>query len=202
VQILVRFEGRNQQASADLIEEPDEHWLESWRLALTGESTPRQEDSLEFLNSALSKWQLYDHRGRIARSEQDFEKKIENDPHADLLAIIALKAAWWRSNDCMGICQFRRTWRHNLVIDFLAVHPALLGPIKSLSGVGTALLYRAAILAKDLRFEQVWLETTDLSAGYYSRLFGTSAASDVLTLPMPEFYDRIHQRFAGAGTNE
>jgi hypothetical protein len=78
-----------------------------------------------------------------------------------------------------------------VAIDYLAVHPALLATERVVSGVGTALLYRVAILAKKIAAENVWLETTDMSASYYSYLFGVPRASDLLVIPTEKFHKRL-----------
>jgi hypothetical protein len=164
---------------------------DNWRRHLTAFSSIKQEDSVEFLESALSKWRLYDARGRAVVSEQALKESIARDPDIDCLAMLSINAPWAKICDSLGICQFRRTWSHNLTIDFLAVHPALLGDNPMVSGVGTALLYRVALLAHKIRAENVWLETTDLSVSYYSYLFGLPRASDLIIIPTANFYKRL-----------
>lgn len=200
MQVVVTVEGEIRKATCEFVQQPSPQWAEIWRKKLSSSVSTKQEDSIEFLESALSKWNLYRVHERIACSEQDLKQQISDDPKVDVLAIITLDATWSRLDGGMGVCQFRRTWRHNFVIDYIAVHPALLVEAPSVEGVGTMLLYTVATLATTLNIEKVWLETTDLSAPYYSRLFGISEASDLIVLPARKFYEALDRRYAGVRT--
>jgi len=166
-----------------------------WKAEVASGSNDRQRDSVEFLESALSKWRLYGARKRAASSERQLMRLIEKDPAIDALAILSVRAPWANLGNSLGICQFRRTWRNSIVIDYLAVHPAILKPPKVISGVGTALLFSVATVANHLGAPRLWLETTDLSANYYSALFGTDKLSDLVTIPTKEFYSTLQTYF-------
>jgi hypothetical protein len=120
---------------------------------------------------------------------------IVKNPTIDALAMLSIKAPWAGVGRSLGVCQFRRTWRNSITIDYLAVHPSLLATPKLISGVGTALLYSMAIVANRLGATRLWLETTDLSANYYSALFGTDKMSDLVIIPTTEFYSRLLSYF-------
>lgn len=167
----------------------------TWRAEVSPESTDRQRDSVEFLESALSKWRLYGARQRTASSEHQLIRLIAKDPAIDALAILSVRAPWANLGNSVGICQFRRTWRNSIVIDYLAVHPSLLKPPKRISGVGTALLYSVAVIANNLGATRLWLETTDLSANYYSALLGTDKMSDLIIIPTTQFYATLLSYF-------
>jgi hypothetical protein len=154
-----------------------------------------QLDSVEFLESAFSKWRLYHERQRTAISEETLVDHIQLNQASDILGILSVEAPWASFGISIGICQFRRTWSNNVTIDFLTVHPLLLGTPRAISGVGTALLYCVAKLAHRIEARNVWLETTDLSVNYYSRLFGTPDTSDLAVIPTAAFYDNLRQRF-------
>jgi hypothetical protein len=196
VRLYVRTEGKPREVTCEFVRDPEPAWAKRWRNSLTEQSSFRQQDSVEFLESALSKWSLYRSRNRIATNQRSVEDRIRQDRTIDLLCMVELPAPWSDFEGSIGMCQFRRTWCHNFAIDFLATHPALLGEHPRISGVGTALLYGVAILAKDLKINDIWLETTDLSIGYYSFLFGTSTASDLLVLPAGQFYQVLESRFS------
>lgn len=167
----------------------------AWRAELSSESDDRQRDSVEFLESALSKWRLYEARKRTAASKGQLMRLISKAPAIDALAILSVRAPWANLGKSLGICQFRRTWRNSIVIDYLAVHPSLLKPPKIISGVGTALLYAVAVVANNLSATRLWLETTDLSANYYSVLLGTDKMSDLIIVPTPLFYAMLRKYF-------
>lgn len=185
------------EANCDFMETPISTERLGWT-AYAGAGSPMKErDSMEFLESAFSKWKLYYARGRCASSEGDLVELIRADSGADILGILSIEDSFSGIGESLGICQFRRTWSHNIAIDFVAVHPLLLRPSSPISGVGTALLYCVAGIAHRIRAEKVWLETTDLSVNYYSRLFGTSNTSDLLVLPTEAFYGILKARFEG-----
>jgi hypothetical protein len=164
---------------------------EEWREHLSTSSTISQQDSVEYLESALSKWRFYEDRDRAVDSEKALIQSIKNDSTIDALGMLTIHASWANLKESLGFCQFRRTWSNNLTIDFLAVHPALLLPKPPISGVGTALLYYVSTLARRIGAKRVWLETTDVSVNYYSYLFGTSKTSDLLNIPVAKFHKRL-----------
>jgi hypothetical protein len=201
VDIVVRAEGKARAAVCEFVREPNHRLPEEWRGSLSGDVSVKQNDSIEFLESALSKWRLYEIRGRIGRSPVEFEAQIKREKYADVLGMFVINAPWSSLKGSIGFCQFRRTWCHNLAIDFIAVHPMLLVRNPPISGIGTALLHEVAVFARHLETTYVWLETTDLSVKYYSGLFGTSPASDLLRLPTAEFYEKLHSKFDGHRVN-
>src|ERR1017187_13020 len=196
---------KSQVANCRFVKTTETHWIHYWRSYIQPQDV-RKADAIEFFESALSKWELYATRGRIATSILDFKKQIKRDSHVDTLAMFVIDANWWKTREPfpalppkpMGFCQFRRTWCNNIAVDYIAAHPVLLDPNPPVLGVGTALLYQVAIVAKNLGAKSIWLETTDLSLGYYRGMFGTKAASDLLILPASVFYQSLHRRFAGA----
>jgi acetyltransferase (GNAT) family protein len=195
VRIPVRANGRRQFVNGQLIDRAPVVTARGWRNVLSAQSSGQQRDSVEFLESAVSKWKLYDRRGRVATSQRQLVQMIHDDPKIDVLAIVDAQADWSPLGRRLGICQFRRTWSNSIAIDFLAVHPALLGSRKPISGVGTALIYCVAQIAKHIGAERIWLETTDLSVDYYIHLFGDAVTFDLLVVPMEKFYEILHDRF-------
>ena len=183
------------KAECNFLKRPFSGWSETWRAQVTTSMSSKQEDTIEFLESALSKWELYSIRERVAHSEKDLEEKIRADPHADALAIFTLTASSHDLAGGLGMCAFRRTWQHNFAIDYVSVNPALLGEEPPLKGVGTALLFGIARVAQTLRIQKIWLETTNISFGYYARLFEIQEESDLLIFEATRFFDLLERRF-------
>ena len=163
-----------------------------WDAALPSESTGPQRDAVEFIESAVSKWALYERKERVVRSAGDLQARVEMDEQVEVLGVLTASARWYREGGLAGFCQFRRTWCNNVVFDFLGVHPELLvAETREISGLGTALLYRLAIVAKELNAGLVWAETTDTSANFYARLFDLTELSDLLVIRSAEFYEPL-----------
>lgn len=195
MRIPVRAQGGDQFVNGGLIGQAPVVTAREWRKLLSPESSGQQHDSVEFLESAVSKWKLYARRDRVATSQRQLIQMIDENPKIDVLAIFDAQASWSALGHRLGICQFRRTWSNSIAIDFLAVHPALLAPAKPISGVGTALLCCVAQIARRIGADRIWLETTDLSVDYYAHLFGDAVTFDLLIVPTKKFYDILHDRF-------
>lgn len=173
MRIPVRVDGKLQFVSCQLIGGAPVVTAREWRKLTSSGSSAQQEDSVEFLESALSKWRLYTRRNRVAKSQRQLSKMVANDPRIDALAILDAQPNWSEP----------------------AVHPALLGSQKRISGVGTALLYGVAQIARRIGAERIWLETTDLSVDYYTYLFEDAVSLDLLIASTKQFYDSLHRRF-------
>lgn len=63
----------------------------------------------------------------------------------------------------------RRTWRHNLMIDFLFVHPRISGRVLNVKGVGIQILKAICAITHELGCDTVWGEATQDSAPFYER---------------------------------
>lgn len=194
VRLRLRADARVRNAACDFTQ-PREGLADKWRRHLSHSSSVVQQDSVEFLESALSKWRLYEARGRAVASENALKQIIDTDSKIDALGVLTIEASGVSLDESLGICQFRRTWSNNITVDYLAVHPALLVPSPPVSGVGTALLYYLATLAKRIDAQRVWLETTDSSVGYYSYLFGIPSESDLLNISTYAFHQRLEDFF-------
>jgi|ERR1051326_8281570 hypothetical protein len=194
MRVFIRSKGRKRSATCRFLDRPDDQISALWQENLSAASADRERDSVEFLESAFSKWRLYEARKRTASSERQLSELIRKDPSIDALAILTLRAPWAGLGSSLGICQFRRTWRHNVAIDYLAVHPSLLRG-RTVSGVGTALLYSVAMVASRIGADSLWLETTDLSANYYSRLLGTDETSDHVIISVKTLYTKLLSYF-------
>jgi len=163
--------------------------VEDWKAELSAASSQKELDAVEFLECAAAKFALYEQKGRTVRSIDELRERIRQDENAELLAVISVSAEWYCGGRVAGFCQFRRTWCNNVVFDFLSVRPELLVPAtRHVSGLGTALLYRLALVANDLNAGIVWAETTDTSAHFYAHLFGHSPVSDLVVVKSSDFY--------------
>jgi hypothetical protein len=198
MRVPLGFKGKIRTAVCDHVKRPSPRTLAAWRRHISPKSSAREVDSLELLESAHSKWHLYRARRRTVSSEGELLKLIENEPLVDALGMIAIQAPWARLDGHLGVCQFRRTWCHNFAIDYLAIHPVALAEPKTISGVGTALLFGAASLASQIDAKNIWLETTDLSVHFYSHLFNTDETSDIVSIPVLRFYETLRKRVGAA----
>jgi hypothetical protein len=162
-----------------------------------GTSEQREHDTVEYLESVLAKWSLYERKERIARSLPELARRVQRQPREEVFGVLLASAKWHRGGATIGFCEFRRTWCNHIVFDFLGVHPELLrGTARPISGVGTALLYRLALVAQRLRARMIWAETSESSASYYASVFGLSEPSDLLRVEGNEFLHALESAIA------
>lgn len=194
MRLPVSVKGVRNEVECDFASQFDQSFVDQWKRTLNQEKSPPQEDAIEFLESAASKWAFYDERKRVVRSTEEIQRRTKDQPDGEFLGILTAVAPWSADGELLGFCQFRRTWSNNIAFDFLATNPQLLvGPPRPISGVGTALLYRLAMVAHALKAKMVWAETSSLSVRFYARLFEVSELSDLLVLDATLFYQRLHQ---------
>src|SRR5262249_34070923 len=75
--------------------------------------------------------------------------------------------------------QCRRTYAHHLVLEFLSVHPAIVGRLEPhVSGVGKGLMYALAEIAGHLDIKLIWGEATAYSAPFYSHILAIPNIED------------------------
>lgn len=130
------------------------------------------QDTAEYAGLAADKWAFYRDAGRLANSLAELRAAIQHDPVAEVAALLIVRANWHRPGPQIGFCLFRRSWCHNLLVDFLGIHPAHLRYEKSkIRGIATGLLYYVMALGEALDAGSCWGEATNQSAGFYRRQF-------------------------------
>ena len=78
----------------------------------------------------------------------------------------------------LGVAWCRRTWCNHLVLDFLAVHPALNDPVGGYRGLGSAMFIGIAVVAGKINCHLVWGEATESSCTFYQKLLGGTPVLD------------------------
>lgn len=158
-----------------------EEWKKSAKNYL---NHPKIKDSLAFAESAYIRWKVNRNRDNYAYSIQDIKDFIRDNPNAEVANFILLKCDWqlpFSSLGILGIIHFRRIWRNNLILDYLAVHPLIAKPGNIIiKGVGSVLLYYITKIAKDLGAEYIWGESTQNSCTYYEKMFGVTITDLIL----------------------
>ena len=142
-------------------------------------TTPQLRDALEFSRLAAKRWRYYRRSGLAITSLADLRKIVRREPQGEFGMMLLAKPTWRASAPVLGFCFARRSWCHHLNVDFLGVHPRVLGNARErVHGVGTGLLYQLVQLADEFRISCIWGEATVNSAGFYERALGIKAISD------------------------
>jgi len=81
-----------------------------------------------------------------------------------------LFAGWFPRSRVLGLAQCRRTYCNHLILEFLPVHPAIVGgAAPRVRGTGAGLVYSLAEVAVSVGVPLIWGEATAHSAPFYSK---------------------------------
>ena len=174
-------------AECGFASETDVRALSRWvRQTHPGDAMPVL-DTAEYAGLAADKWGFYRDAGRLANSLAELRAAIKRDPMAEVAALLIVRAEWHRPAPQLGFCLFRRSWSHNLLVDFLGIHPAHLRDEKSkIRGIATGLLYHVMALGEALDAGSCWGEATDQSAGFYRKQFRKREIQDQFNVTAAE----------------
>lgn len=168
--------------------------IKGWSRFSQEESNPRKLDAIEFAASAIQKWRDLRKKHRVARSMREIEVFVKDNPYSEVAALIVAKAVSFKRMKLLGLCLFRRTWAHNIYLDYIAVHPLLVeNPRRPIRGLGPALLYYVSCLAAELKstdekpIQAIWGETTQNSVEFYRGLLEGKNIQDLLYLNKEEY---------------
>ena len=136
-------------------------------------------DTLEFAHLASKRWRYYRRSIATAVSFETFESIVARAPHAEVSLLLIVRADWFARSRILGLAQCRRTYCHHLILEFLSVHPAIVGRADlHVRGVGTGLVYGLAELAGLLGIPLIWGEATANSAPFYAKTCGLAEVKD------------------------
>ncbi len=92
-----------------------------------------------------------------AFSLSQFQTTVTKDSGAEIALLFVVRANWFKHSPILGIAQCRRTYCHHLVLEFLAVHPSIVGQFHPrVAGVGKGLIYGLAEIANQTGVELKW----------------------------------------------
>jgi len=141
-----------------------------WRVPATVATRPAARDTVEFARLASKRWRYYRRSIATATSLESFQSIIAREAQAEVSLLLLVRAPWFKRSPILGLAQCRRTYCHHLILEFLSVHPAIVGRAGlHVRGVGTGLVYGLAELAGILGVPVIWGEATASSAPFYSK---------------------------------
>lgn len=162
--------------------------VSSWKKSARKKPNPVVVDAIELAVLGVRRWREAMAKRRVANSVQDIRDFIQDNPHAEVAALLVAKAPWLQKKTLVGLCHFRRTWSNNIYIDFLTVHPLIVrNPKSPLRGVGTALLFFLSCIAAEIGAKVIWGEATQNSAGFYRKIFGREDIKDLIYVTEAEY---------------
>ena len=123
-------------------------------------------DAGEFAALAAKHWFYYTREGATVASLDDLRAAVARNERAELAFIMVATAEWAKRYKFLALAYCRRTWRHHLVLDFLAVRPGVSIANRPIRGIGTGILASLMRLADSLGLETMWGEATASSAPF------------------------------------
>lgn len=152
--------------------------VSKWRAPVGARQNPYVRDTLEFARLASKRWRYYHTSVPTATSLAAFRAAVRRNKQVEVSFLLMARAAWFPSS-VPGLVQCRRTYCHHFILEFLAVHPSVVGKVAPrVQGVGSGLLYSLAELAGTLGAPLIWGEATVHSAQFYAKALGVPAIED------------------------
>jgi len=158
---------------------PDLRSISHWRAPEAVRGQPAVRDTIEFARLASKRHRHYLRSIPTAASIAEFRTIISENAQAEVALLLLVRAPWFERSPILGLAQCRRTYCHHLVLEFLSVHPAIVGRLEPrVSGVGKGLLYGLAEISARLGLKLIWGEATAYSAPFYAHVLAESRIQD------------------------
>jgi hypothetical protein len=150
-----------------------------WRAPRASAARPGVRDTVEFAQLASKRWRYYYRSIATASSLGSFKTIIAREPQAEISFMLLVSSEWFKPSRFLGLAQGRRTYCHHFILEFLSVHPAIVGGMApQIQGVGAGILYSLTELAGLLGVPLVWGEATAFSAPFYKHTLNVESVSD------------------------
>lgn len=177
-QLSIQTPSGPQQVRLEFARIGDDAEMKMWKAPRRHSRPDLAADSIELARLAGKRWRYYLRRNEAATSMNELLEKIEARPKSEIGFIIIAKAIGASVSSTLGVAWCRRTWCNHLVLDFLAVHPALNDPTAGYRGMGSAMFIGIAVVAEKLGSHLVWGEATETSCTFYQKLLGGTPVLD------------------------
>ncbi len=153
--------------------------LRRWRSPARLRANPHVLDALEYARLASKRWAYYHRNGETATTLAQLRAAILRNPRAELAFMLIARATWRPDPQLLGLAYCRRSWCHRLIVDFVAVHPQVVGRVReNIRGMGTGLFNGLIQIADDLGIKIIWGEATANSAPFYEKILGSKPVLD------------------------
>ncbi|PWU16858.1 MAG: hypothetical protein C5B50_12620 [Verrucomicrobia bacterium] len=180
-QVLV--EGRPRRVNFEFGKSRDLRSISHWRVPPKAMRNPAVRDTVEFARLATKRHRHYLRSIPTASSISQFQRIVRKNEVAEVAVLLLVRASWFKRSPIIGLAQCRRSFCHHLLLEFLSVHPAIVGNLDPrISGVGKGLVYALGSLADRLNIKLIWGEPTAHSAPFYSHILGTPGIDDRLSI--------------------
>lgn len=160
--------------------------LSNWIRLVRREDPLVVQDTAEYAEIAAEKWRYSHKQGRLSDSIRLIEFLVEKNAVSEVASLLIVEASWLPKAKPLGFCYFRRSWSHNLLVDFLGTHPEVVRGEHPIRGVGVGLLFAVMWIGEKLKTGDLRGEATDQSARFYQRQFRDYGIQDEFRLSAAE----------------
>jgi hypothetical protein len=179
VQFQVLVEGQPHPVELAFGGERELTLVSGWRAPTTASPNPAVRDTIEFARLAAKRWRYYRRSIATATSLAEFQAAIRRDARAEVSLLLVARADWFPRSSILGLAQCRHTYCHHLILDFLSVHPRIVGGERPrVCGVGSGLVYGLAEFSALHGVPLIWGEATAHSAPFYAKALATPGILD------------------------
>jgi hypothetical protein len=177
----VLADGSPRSVELDFGSQKDLRMVSHWRAPAGVKNTSAVRDALEFAHLAATR---HGHYSALptAHTAAQLKSMLSRQADLEIALMFVVRADWFKRSSILGIAHCRRTYCHHLVLEFLSVHPSIVGRLSPrILGVGKGLVYGLAEIANEIGVKKIWGEATANSAAFYSHiLFGARVADRFL----------------------
>ena len=181
--------------------EKDLAGVNRWRIPAVVAARPGVRDTVEFARLATKRWRYYHRSIATATSLEAFKSIVAREPQAEVSLLLLVRADWFKRSRILGLAQCRRTYCHHLILEFLSVHPAIVGGADPVvRGVGSGIVCGLAAVSGAVGIPLIWGEATSYSASFYARTLGVAGVQDHFFLRDPilaECRRKFREEFQG-----
>lgn len=198
-QVKIRHHGQPADARVRFLVTGEESFLAQWERFLDENETSlpnptASKDSVHLASLAVDRWQQTKGLVKYAPDIEQINRWITDTSDEEICGIAGMEYPGFEG--LIGVCHFHRTWTHNLFIDFLATHPALVASDTSpIKGIGLASTYFLATVANMLNCSYIWGETTPLSLPFYQKIFKLELAKTDMIRLEQDVYKQVLSSF-------
>jgi hypothetical protein len=171
--------------------------LRRWRSPVRLRDNPHLSDALEYARLASKRWAYYHRNGETATSLEQLRKTIRGNSRAEVAFMLMARGSWISDKSLLGLAYCRRSWCHRLIVDFVAVHPHVVGRLRGhIRGIGTGLFNGLIQIADELQIQIIWGEATVNSAPFYEKILGAERIYDQFVIS-GETMERCRRQLGG-----
>jgi hypothetical protein len=150
--------------------EQDLKTVDHWRAPNSLKARVGVRDTIEFARLASKRWRYYRRSVQTATSMGELRRTTKGDPEAEVSFLLIARGEWFAHSSVLGLAQCRRTYCQRFILEFLSVHPAIVGGDVKVRGISSGLLFGLAEIATQAGINAIWGEATLRSAPFYAKV--------------------------------